>query len=134
MCEKLFNRKLLPISLYCLMFLGACAGNPPPPPAKGSLASKLELNGNIPYLDVADIRSTRRNGLLVVQVTLGNTGLNSHHFVYRFKWFDRTGFIVGGDEPWKPLPLYNKQYQSINAVAPSPLVEDFRLVVQYPDD
>lgn len=120
------------ISLTAFLCLSACVTVAPPP--RGALAAKVELQGMIPFLDFVDMRSTRRNGLLVVQSTVVNVTSENHHVVYRYKWLDRAGFTVGGDEPWKPLPLYAKQSQSINGVAPSPQVEDFRLVVQYPDD
>jgi uncharacterized protein YcfL len=45
---------------------------------------------------------------------------------------DNAGFTVGEEEVWKPITLYGKQKQLVQALAPNPRVTDFRLVIQNP--
>ncbi len=112
----------------------AMAAPPPPPSAAAapSMASRIEELGKMQYLNVTDLRATKRDNLLRVQAELTNSSHENQQLFYRFKWLDRDGFSVWDDEPWKPMTIYGKQKQSIQVVAPTFKATDFRLILQSP--
>lgn len=122
----------LPMAL--VMALTACSNTKPLPPRAGSIPAQVEQQGEMDYLDVIGLKATKRNQLLMVQAELNNRDNDNHSMYYRFKWLDSSGFVVGGEEAWKPLVFYGLQRQNITGVAPSPQATDFRLVVQSPDN
>lgn len=115
-----------------LLLLSACASHKPPQP--GSINAKVEQLSEMSYLQVSDLRAVKRNHLLTVQAEITNTDSDNQQLYYRFKWLDASGFAVGGEETWKPVLVYAYQKQTLTAVAPSPQVTDFRMVVQSPDN
>jgi uncharacterized protein YcfL len=123
--------KNIPLAI-ALLLLSACASHMPPQP--GSINSKVEQLSEMSYLQVTDLRAVKRNHLLTVQAEINNTDSDNQQLYYRFKWFDASGFAIGGEEAWKPVLVYAYQKQTISAVAPSPQVTDFRMVVQSPDN
>lgn len=124
--------KIIPL-VIALSLLSACATHKPAPPP-GSIHAKVEQLSEMSYLQVTDLRAVKRNHLLTVQVEINNTDSDNQQLYYRFKWLDASGFTVGSEEPWKPVLVYAYQKQTLTAVAPSPQVADFRLVVQSPDN
>jgi uncharacterized protein YcfL len=123
--------KNIPLAI-ALSLLCACAShNPPPRP--GSINAKVEQLSEMSYLQVTDLRAVKRNHLLNVQAEINNPDSDNQQLYYRFKWLDANGFVVG-EETWKPVLVYAYQKQTVTAVAPSPQVTDFRLVVQSPDN
>lgn len=123
--------KIIPLAIV-LLLLSACATHKPPQP--GSINAKVEQLSEMSYLQVIDLRAVKRNHLLTVQAEINNTDSDNQQLYYRFKWLDAAGFVVGGEEAWKPVLVYAYQKQTLTAVAPSPQVTDFRLVVQSPDN
>lgn len=110
----------------------AMAAAPPPASAGPSIASRIEELGKMQYLNVTDLRATKRDNLLRVQAELTNSSHENQQLFYRLKWLDRDGFSVWDDEPWKPLTVYGKQKQLIQVVAPTFKATDFRLILQSP--
>lgn len=106
----------------------------PAPETAPSIASKIEELGKMVSLKVSDLRATRRDNLLRIQVEITNTGSSNQQLYYRFKWLDRDGFSVWDDEPWKPLLVYGQQKQLINVVGPTFKATDFRLILQSPNN
>lgn len=98
------------------------------------LGSKVQELGKMRYLSVSEIRSTRRNGLLVVQAELRNESIDDRQLFYRIQWMDQDGFAVGGEEVWKPMLSRGKQKQLIQTVAPTPQAADFKIELQSPDN
>ena len=133
--------KSLLLKLSCLLaFSSALHAQPtetaaPPVAAEApSLASKLEQQGQMNNLQVTDLRAVRRDNLLRIQAEITNLATGNQQLYYRFKWLDRDGFAVWDEEPWKPLIVYGKQKQLINVVSPTFKAQDFRLVLQSPDN
>jgi len=93
------------------------------------LNSKVEALGVPDYLVVDEIRATKRNGLLALQVTIYNTDTYDHAMRYRFRWIDAQGFDIGTEEAWKPLLVHGTQSQRIQTVAPTPQAVDFTLQI-----
>jgi hypothetical protein len=114
----------------------ACSTPLPPrlPPQPGSIPAKVEQLGEMSYLQITDLAAVKRAQLLTIQAEFNNPTNDNHQLFYRFKWLDASGFVVGGEEAWKPLGLYGLQKQTVMGVAPSPQVTDFRLQVQSPEN
>ncbi|MGZ5028285.1 MAG: YcfL family protein [Methylobacter sp.] len=124
--------KIMPLAIV-LSLLNACASHKPPP-RPGSINAKVEQLSEMSYLQVTDLRAVKHNHLLTVQAEINNPDSDNQQLYYRFKWLDANGFVIGDEEPWKPVLVYAYQKQTVTAVAPSPQATDFRLVVQSPDN
>ncbi len=126
------KKLVLSLSIVATLTLTACAT--PPPPLPNSILTKVEQYGMMDYLVVSNIVTTKRNHLMAIQAEILNTDSNNQQLLYRFKWLDRGGMVIGDDEAWQPLLVYAGQQQTINALAPSPQVTDFRILVSSPDN
>jgi uncharacterized protein YcfL len=72
-----------------------------------------------------DLRSQRRNDVLVVQAEITNTQTSDLRLYYRFRWTDVNGMQVGDGEVWKPLTFLGLQSQFIKGTAYGPQATDF---------
>lgn len=128
-------KKMSLISISSVLFLSACAsGVPKPPPARGSIYYQVEQLGEMEYLEVTNMQASKRNGLLHVQAEVFNKDSDNQQLYYRFKWLDDSGFVIGGEEAWKPALIYGQQKKVLKGIAPTGAVTDFKLVVQSPDN
>ena len=82
--------------------------------------------GNTDNIEIVDMRSITRNGLLTAQVTIQNNS-NSNMVSYRFKWIGKNEMSIYDDEAWKPITIGKGQTGNIIGIAPSPDAIDFRL-------
>lgn len=73
---------------------------------------------------ITDMRSIMAGGLLTTQITITNKGSKSVY--YRFRWLNKSGLQVGGDEAWKPLTIGSGQSGVLVGIAPHPSVSDFK--------
>jgi uncharacterized protein YcfL len=105
-----------------------------PPAQTSTVGSKLEQLGEMTYLEVTDLRTTQKNGLLTIQAEITNVSASNERLFYRFKWLDSSGFSAWDEEPWKPVVIYGKQRYLINVVAPTLEATDFRLQLQSPNN
>lgn len=99
-----------------------------------SASSKIENLGSMKSLDVTEVKSKTKNGLLIVQADFLNKSINNQEVYYRFKWIDADGFKVGDDEVWKFATLIGKQKISVKSIAPTPLAKDFKIELQAPSN
>lgn len=112
--------------LIAVLALGLATASPLPGLAQ-TIASKLELQGKPKYIEVTDLLSRQRNGLMALQIELTNTDNEPRQAFWRVKWLDETGFQVWADEAWKPLTLQGAAKQNLQITAPTPKATDFRL-------
>lgn len=91
------------------------------------IEAKLEKSGNVPYVEVVDLRCAERNQLLRIEVDLMNEGSDVHRVAYRFRWVDREGMRAWEDESWKPVMIYAKTRHTVTTNSPSQEVADFRV-------
>ena len=99
-----------------------------PPVASPGISSKLIIRGDVQGLlglQMVDLRSQRRNDILVVQAEVVNTDLRDVRLYYRFRWLDAGGMQVGDGEGWKPLVFMGKQNQFLKGTAYGPQATDF---------
>lgn len=111
------KKLLFVISLFFLAF--SCSSVP--------TVKELTIRmGDTDNIEVVDMRSVIRNGILTVQAQIKNTKENSL-VSYRFSWFNKNGMKVFDDEAWKPLTMGKDHIREIIAVAPTPEASDFKL-------
>lgn len=110
-------KKLLSILLTALV-LTACSSTP-------SMKEMTIRMGDTDSIQVTDMRSLVRNGVLTAQVTIQNDS-KSNLVSYRFKWIGKNGMTVTDEEPWKPVTVGKGQSTVIMGIAPTPDATDFR--------
>ena len=81
--------------------------------------------GDTGSIEISDMRSIVRNGLLTAQVSLKNDS-SSNLVSYRFRWLGKNGMVVFDDEAWKPITIGKNQSANIIGIAPTPDAVDFR--------
>lgn len=123
---------VLHTSILMILLMVSCSAIKPEDNQPGMISSQIEQQGEMFFLKITDMKSFRKNQLLSVQTEVSNSDTDSKQLYYRFKWIDSNGLVVGTEETWKPLTVYGLQKQYINAVAPSPLASDFKLILQSP--
>lgn len=98
-----------------------------PPAISSGIAAKLMVRGDLHGLQAVDMRSQRRNDMLVVQAEVINLESRDLRLYYRFRWLDAGGMQVGDGEVWKPLVFLGKQSQYLKGTAYGPQATDFRI-------
>jgi len=114
----------------------ACSGAVLPARAAedgGSIASKVDVFGDLGALSVTDLRASRRNNLLRVQATITNSSSRKTNFQYRFRWLDADGFVVGEPGVWKPEVVVGNGDRIIDAGALNFKASDFKLELKDPN-
>ena len=124
--NKTFSKLALCAGL-ALIGASAHAQQDAPPAASGGIAAKMIVRGELLGLQTVDLRSTRRNDVLVVQAEIMNMDTRDVRMYYRFRWLDAGGMQVGDGEVWKPLVFLGKQSQFIKGTAYGPQATDFRI-------
>ena len=76
-------------------------------------------------IKINDLRSIVANGMLTAQVTAENKG-SKKPISYRFRWLNKNGLQVGGDEAWKPFTFGAGQVGLITGIAPHPSATEFK--------
>lgn len=110
-------KKYLTIILTTLA-LAACSSNP-------SMKEMTVRMGDTDSIQITDMRSITRNGVLTAQVTIQNDS-KSNLVAYRFKWLGQNGMTVADEEAWKPVTIGKGQTTVIMGIAPTPDATDFR--------
>ena len=108
---------------YLLILLAAftvvaCSSNP-------SMKEMTVRMGDTDSIQVTDMRSLMRNGVMTAQVTIKNDS-KSNLVSYRFKWIGKNGMAVTDEEAWKPVTIGKGQSTVIMGIAPTPDATDFR--------
>lgn len=93
---------------------------------------RVEALGRMDNLAVTALRTTEKNGFLGVQAEISNFAPSPQHLHYRFRWLDRSGLVVGGEEAWKVELLQPMDKKHLDTLAPTRQAADFRMVVQSP--
>jgi len=118
-----------------LMVLASCAAlqfspvmaQDVPNAISAGIASKLMVRGTLEGVQVIDLRSQRKNDVMLVQAELMNQIVKDVRVYYRFRWLDSAGMQVGDGEVWKPMMMMGKQSQFIKSTAPGPQAVDFKI-------
>jgi len=91
--------------------------------------AKTASEGKRTTIQATEMRCTKAGDLLKIDANLNNDSSTVKRIAYKFRWIDREGMRAAEEESWKPLMLYNNSNLTINAVAPSAKVVDFRLIL-----
>lgn len=119
-------KKIIGVLSLTLFSQMTFAGDVPAAISPG-IAAKLIVRGELQGLQVIDLRSQRKNDILVVQAEITNTDEKDFRLYYRFRWTDAAGMQVGDGEVWKPLVFLGKQSQLIKGIAYGPQATDFKI-------
>lgn len=111
----------------CLVMALPAAQAETAPAVSAGIGAKLMVRGDLKGLQVVDLKSQRRNDILVVQAEVYNTTNGDLRLYYRFRWNDNSGMQVGDGEVWKPLVFMGQQSQMLNGVGFGPQAVDFRI-------
>ena len=122
-----FAALCLTLASSALMPAQAQSDGPVPPAVSAGMASKLIVRGELKGLQAIDLRSQRRNDVLVVQAEVVNTQPRDLRLYYRFRWVDANGMQVGDGEGWKPLVFLGLQTQFLKGTAYGPQATDFQI-------
>jgi hypothetical protein len=106
------------LTLFATMALVACSSTP-------SMKDMTLRMGDTDSIQITDMRSLMRNGVLTAQVTILNDS-KSNLVSYRFKWIGKNGMTVTDEEAWKPVTVGKGQTTVIMGIAPTPDATDFR--------
>lgn len=102
-----------------------------PPPVEESRT--LRSNNSLLYnrLQIVDLKTRDRNGLLQVQATLENQWKFQLDFQYKIKWFDQDGFEINPEgQAWQQLVLAGSNQANIQGVAPNSKATRFEIWVR----
>lgn len=106
------------LTVLAALMLAACSSTP-------SMKDMTVRMGDTDSIQVTDMRSIERNGVLTAQVTIQNDS-KSNLVSYRFKWLGKNGMSVTDEEAWKPVTVGKGQSTVIMGIAPTPNATDFR--------
>lgn len=104
--------------LLTTIALAACSSTP-------SMKDMTVRMGDTDSVQITDMRSLVRNGVLTAQVTILNES-KSNLVSYRFKWIGKNGMAVTDEEAWKPVTVGKGQTTVIIGIAPTPDATKFR--------
>ncbi|MFZ6746104.1 YcfL family protein [Undibacterium sp. JH2W] len=116
----------------CAALVAACfavpaMADPVPNASSPGIAAKLIVRGTLEGVQVTDLRSQRKNDVMVVQAEMVNLTNRDVRVYYRFRWTDAAGMQVGDGEVWKPLMILGQQSQFIKGTAYGPQANDFKI-------
>ena len=95
--------------------------------ARCSAQAAFQAQGDVPDLQIVDLRGQRKNDMLIVQAELYNLAPRDIQIYHRFRWLDENGFQIGDGEVWKPTVILGRQSLMLRGGAVSPKAADFRL-------
>lgn len=93
----------------------------------------IETNSGIlsDSLRITNTATGYAGDLLKVQATITNDSSDHLDFRYKFKWLDKNGFEIQADgRPWTPMLISPYESKNVQAVAPDPRVNTFKILLQ----
>lgn len=118
--------RLLTLALCAPLVMGALTACTTP-----AIHDMVSRAGDTRNIQVLEMRSVVRNGLLTAQVSIRNES-DSNTVGYRFKWLSKSGVNVWDEEAWKPITITTGQTANLIGIAPTPDAADFRFeLTQY---
>lgn len=93
----------------------------------------IETNSGVlaDNLRISNTHTGFAGNLLKVQATITNDSSDHLDFRYKFKWLDKNGFEIAVDgRPWTPMLIAPYESKSVQAIAPDPRVNTFKILLQ----
>lgn len=82
-------------------------------------------------LHITNLKADFAGNLLRAHVSVLNKDNDTRHFQYRFSWFDEGGYEIDSDtDAWTPLILYGKESRALQAIAPAPGAQEFKIKIR----
>jgi uncharacterized protein YcfL len=118
--KKLFKKQMLvaPILGVITVVMPGCSSTP-------TIKEMTVRMRDTDDIRIKDMRSIVANGMLTAQVTAENKG-SKKAISYRFRWLNKNGLQVGGDEAWKPFTVGAGQVGLITGIAPHSSATEFK--------
>ena len=93
----------------------------------------IETNSGVlaDSLRISNTHTGYAGDLLKVQATITNDSNDHLDFRYKFKWLDKNGFEIAVDgRPWTPMLISPYESKNVQAVAPDPRANSFKILLQ----
>ena len=93
----------------------------------------IETNNGVlaDSLRISNTHTGYAGDLLKAQATITNDSNDQLEFRYKFKWLDKDGFEIAIDgRPWTPMVISPFESKSVQAVAPNPSANSFKILMQ----
>lgn len=93
----------------------------------------IETNSGVlaDSLRISNTHTGYAGDLLRVQATITNDSSDHLDFRYKFKWLDKSGFEIAVDgRPWTPMLISPYESKNVQAVAPDPRANSFKILMQ----
>lgn len=82
-------------------------------------------------IEVINVVAGKAGDLVKASVEMQNKSRFAYTFEYRFKWYDGSGMEISPDSTaWIPLSMMGNETKSLQALAPNPTAETFKLFLQ----
>ncbi|MFP5383941.1 MAG: YcfL family protein [Gammaproteobacteria bacterium] len=82
-------------------------------------------------IEVINVVAGKAGDLVKASVEMKNKSRFAYTFEYRFKWYDGSGMEISPDSTaWIPLSMMGNETKSLQALAPNPTAETFKLFLQ----
>ena len=91
--------------------------------------AKVAQEGQRTNVIVTEMRCTMSGDRMKIEANLNNDGSKTKRVAYKLRWIDREGMRAAEEEAWKPVLMYEKSNQLIEAVAPTPKAVDYRIIL-----
>jgi uncharacterized protein YcfL len=91
--------------------------------------AKTSVEGPRTTVAVVEMRCTMSGDLLKINAMLNNDSSKPKRVAYKLRWIDREGMRAAEEESWKPLLIYEKSNQLVEAIAPTPKAVDYKFIV-----
>jgi len=98
--------------------------------SKQVVINNSSLAGDV---EIVDLKNSDAGNLMKAQVSLRSKSRDTVQVQYKFDWFDSQGMELASNAAWKPLLIYGKETQTVQAVAPDPRAHEFRLKLREPE-
>ena len=120
-------------AFLALIVTGALLAGCSTTPAGGDAASYqiVASGGTEDRLKVINVVTSKAGDLARASVEVQNESNFAYQFEYRFKWYDAAGMEInpeGGS--WVPTGIMANETKSLQALAPNPSAETFKLFLQ----
>ena len=130
---KILSLSLLLLAAACLSPLGLDKQENTYSAVEGGYGLVVDKNDvQLGDVDVANARSSRSAGLLVVDLDLVNRAKRRTPLEWRIHWFTEGGAEVDFQNPWRPTVLEVRETRHMTLTAPTPACKGWRLATRSP--
>ncbi|ODN42703.1 YcfL family protein [Piscirickettsia litoralis] len=97
-----------------------------PQMAKAVKVKPQQLNTFHGRLDITSLSAEKNGDLMRAGVKVQSHSTRANNMEYEFTWYNKNGFPIG-KTPFQPFTLYSNSNQFLQAVAPNPTADSYRI-------